>query len=192
MSIDLEYEKRLYFGGVSRGVLYDSDLTNGVAWNGIQKISFSFPGASRLVSYFDGETYLNTTDSGIYRASVEALTFPRSMGNLIGVLEDHIAKGIFIYNQSRTRGGFCYRTESNSGYTLHFVRNAMFFIENVKYKTKKEDPTFPLYEVSVHTFDKSDYRKVSSDSPIISEVEEIAYGSPTHNPSMPIFEDYYE
>lgn len=132
MSIKLKWDetgKKVYETGVDRGVLYlqaNGAYPNGVAWNGLSKVSENPSGAEPTALYANNKKYLELMSNEEFAATIEAYTYPDEFAVCDGSAE--LVKGVRIAQQTRKAFGLCYRTLLGNdeegidyGYKLHLV-----------------------------------------------------------------------
>ncbi len=127
-----EIGERLYETGVDRGVLYpvtNGTYGNGVAWNGLSKVSESPSGAEPTALYANNKKYLELLSAEEFAFTLEAYVSPEEFDECDGSVA--IATGVYATQQSRKMFGLCYRsligndTEgTDKGYKIHLVYGA--------------------------------------------------------------------
>ena len=141
--------ERYYETGVKNGVLYVVDNTgkygNGVAWNGLTKVTESPSGAEASPLYADNIKYLNLMSAEEFGCTIEAYTYPDEFAACDGSAE--LREGITIGQQSRKTFGFCYRTECGNdtlgtdyGYKIHIVYGATASPSSKDYQSINDNP----------------------------------------------------
>ena len=105
--------ERLYKGGVDRGVLFVMDdaghYGEGVAWNGLTKISQSPEGAEATEKYADNRVYAVVISPEKFKGTIEAFQSPKEFDVCDG--EAEIAPGVAITQQTRRKFALCWRTK---------------------------------------------------------------------------------
>lgn len=127
-----EIGERLYETGVDRGVLYpvtNGAYGDGVAWNGLSKISESPSGAEPTALYANNKKYLELLSAEEFGFTIEAYVSPEEFDECDGSVS--IATGVYATQQTRKMFGLCYRsligndTEgTDKGYKIHLVYGA--------------------------------------------------------------------
>ena len=121
--------ERLYETGVSNAALYVMNLGTygeGVAWNGLTKVTESPSGGEPTKLYANNGTYVQLMSNEDFGATIEAFTYPEEFEACDGSVE--IAKGVSAGQQSRKVFGLAYKTligndtdGDSYGYKLHIV-----------------------------------------------------------------------
>ncbi len=122
--------ERLYETGVEQGVLYptkpDGSYGEGVAWNGLTKVTESPSGGEPSPLYANDSKYLELMSNEDFGATIEAYTYPDEWSACDGSVE--VAPGVYAGQQSRKHFGFSYKTligndvdGTDYGYKLHLV-----------------------------------------------------------------------
>lgn len=182
---------KVYEAGVDRGVLYDDDNANGVAWNGLVSIEEDMASAAVTAFYFDGVPYLNTRVPSDFSATLRAFTFPDEFLEYDGV--NSIAPGLYLHDQAVSKTfGLSYRTmignenDSSLGYKLHLVYNLTAQPDNRSYvslsdsndvgdmgwKIQGVPVSYSGFRPTVHV--SLDSREIESDT--LKRIEDILYG----------------
>jgi len=185
--------------GVDRGVLYTSG-NYGVAWTGLLSISEKASGGEARPFYLDGVKYLNLASAEEYEATISALGCPAEFLVCDGVVSIH--NGLFAMQQRRQQFNLAYRTlvgDDISGfpgeYKIHLVYNGLAapsqvdnntIGDSIEPKTFSWDitslpPSITGYKRTAHLVIDSR----SADPEVLSDVEDILYGTTVTNPSMP-------
>ena len=157
MAFAIEWDKageHLYETGISRGVLYVLNKTegtnrygDGVAWNGLTSVSESPEGAETTALYADNIKYLNLQSAEDFKGTIEAYTYPDKFGVCDGSAD--LLTGVSIGQQKRKMFGLCYRTEigndqeaagSGKNYKLHLVYNCLASPSERSYETVNDSP----------------------------------------------------
>jgi hypothetical protein len=190
--------KRYYESGVDRGVLYPPE-TKGVAWNGIIAVRQKPSGGTAIPHYMEGIKYLNRAELEEFEATIDCYTFPDEFLEFDGYHE-HESSGMYIGQQERDSFGLSYRSgigndlDTNVGYKVHIVYNALASPTQHEYKTLSNvgDPTLfsydittmpeiiPGYTPSAHII--LDSRKVHPT--VLQAIEAQLYGSETNEPRL--------
>ena len=144
-----EDTKRSYEAGVDRGVLYpDNDA--GVVWNGLVSMVEATSESEEVSCYLDGIKYYSKRSLGSFSATLEAFTYPDEFSVHDGILNS-------ITRQRRKSFGLCYRTkignavDSNAGYKIHLVYNALASPTERSYKSLGESEEAILFSWGIST-----------------------------------------
>ncbi len=140
--------EKLFETGVEMGVLYptksDGSYGDGVAWNGLSKVSESPSGAETKAVYANDSKYLELQSNEEFNATIEAYTYPDEWAACDGSIE--IAPGVYAGQQSRKRFGFSYKTligndvdGTDYGYKLHLVYGGLAKPSSKENNTVNED-----------------------------------------------------
>lgn len=141
--------EHVYETGVRHGVLYKYDKSTknykkGVAWNGLTTVTMSPEGAESNATYADDIKYLDLISAEELKFTIEAVTYPDEFAECDGTAM--ISDGVFIGQQERARFAFCYSTkvgndqDSEAGYKLHIVYNAIAAPSERAYATVSDSP----------------------------------------------------
>ena len=125
-----EIGERFYETGVEKAVLFptkaDGAYDDGVAWNGLTKVTESPSGGEPTALYANDSKYLEIMSNEEFGATIEAYTYPDEWSACDGSVE--VAPGVYAGQQSRKRFGFAYKTligndvdGTDHGYKLHLV-----------------------------------------------------------------------
>lgn len=198
-------DDRLYHTGIDRGVLYSS-VSDPVVWNGLTGVDENNDSSSTMY-YIDGKIYLADVDPGDFSGTLSSYFWPEAFAECIGIPK--IADGFYADNQKPKRFGLCYRSLIGSGlagdmfgYQLHLLYNVMATIGTRSRKTINETPTpmeftfdlvatpvvLPGIRPTAHFI--IDTRTLSPE--VLSQLEDILYGTPLALPRLPTPEDLYE
>lgn len=178
-------DERDYELGVDRGVLYDPNHTNGVAWNGLTSVDEIRFGSSFAALNYDDIKYLDTVTTSDFRAVIRAFTMPIEFSPCLGTPE--AGPGLFLTRQPRTSFGLSYRTQKSAGgYKIHLVYNATVSPSSDLNETIQDglDPKEFQWTIDTTPDYNSEYRptahfvidsdRVTPES--IRELEDILYG----------------
>lgn len=209
-----EIGKKLYETGTSKGVLYptidskNGGFTGGVAWNGLIGITQSPSGAEATPLYADDIKYLNLMSAEEFGGTIEAYTYPDEFKDCDG--SRNIAEGVTIGQQKRKIFGLCYRTtqgndvdESDYGYKLHLIYNAIASPSEKSYSTINDSPeavtlswefsttpvnvTGDFKPTAIITIDST-----KTDAAKLKAFEDIIYGSDALEPRLPLPDEVAE
>ena len=145
-----ETGERLYETGVKNGVLFVYDVVNkvyknGVAWNGLTKITEKPTGAEAKPIYADDMKYLNLFSAEEFEATFNAYMYPDEFKECDGSAK--LGKGVTIGQQNRKTFAVAYKTtlgndtENNDyGYKIHIVYGCMVQPSQREYSTINDSP----------------------------------------------------
>lgn len=193
-----DVDARFFEAGVDRGVLY-VDGGVGVPWNGLISISEN-NGNTVENSYFDGVKFNDLVTLGEFSGSVKAFTYPEEFFECEGFQEDE--RGMFFSGQPPKRFHLCYRTKVGSytngteeGYKLHMLYNLTAIpAEKTRQTLGLEiEPSEFEWSISAIPEHVSGFRPTSHvvidsrsiDEWLLSDIEDILYGTDTTESSMP-------
>lgn len=188
-----QVNEKYYETGVSHGVLYpqvSGQYPNGVAWNGLTKVSESPSGAEPTKLYANNAKYLELMSAEEFGATIEAYTYPDEFGECNG--EKSLTTGVSVGQQKRTPFGLSYRTKIGNdadpdlGYKLHLVYGALAKPSQKEYATVNDSPeaiTFS-WEMSTTPVEIPGFKPSASltidstkvDAAKLKQLEEILYG----------------
>lgn len=197
--------QKTYETGVKNAVLYVMDNSgaypNGVAWNGLTKVSEKPTGAETTDLFADDAKYLSLQSAEKFEASVEAYTYPDEFAQCDGSAE--IAEGVAIGQQSRKTFGMSYVTtvgndiQNNSyGRKIHLIYGALASPSEKGYATINDSPeaiTFS-WELKTTPVAVSGFKPTASlviDSTKVSEagmkaIEDVLYGTESTEARLPL------
>jgi len=198
-----DLSQRKYQSGVSNVVLYPSNGI-GVSWSGVVSIDESGTDGEADPLFIDGVKYSNRVIPEEFKATLTAITFPDEWLECDGVLE--VASGLYAGEQYRRTFGLCYKTKVgdaitglSAGYKLHLVYNAVANPTDKSYKTLSSsvEPSVFAWDISASPVTIPNFRPTShliidstkSDAAILSQVEDLLYGTNSNNPGLPAIED---
>lgn len=188
--------ERYYETGVKNGVLYvvttGGAYGDGVAWNGLTKITENPSGAEATALYADDIKYLNLLSNEEFGATIEAYTYPDEFAECDG--SANLGKGVVIGQQKRKSFGLSYRTSlgndtdgSDYGYKLHLVYGCLAAPSQKDYNSINDNPEAISFSweikttpVNVTGFKPTSHIVIDStkvDKAKLSSLEEILYGS---------------
>lgn len=195
--------QKRYETGVDRGVLYIPNsggvYDNGYAWNGLVSVTESPSGAEASPQYADNIKYLNMLSAEEFGATLEAFTYPDEFAQCDGTATP--TAGVAVGQQNRKTFGLSYRTKvgndlnSEAGYKLHLVYNALAAPSEKAYTTMNESPeaiTFS-WEITTTPMDVTGYKPTALltidstkvNAAALSTLEDLLYGTAGTNPSLP-------
>lgn len=195
---------KIYEAGVSRGVLYPTNDTEGydagVNWSGLINVNESPEGGEANDAYADDGLYLSMQSAETFGFTIEAFTYPLEFGKCDGTAE--LAPGIEIGQQDRTPFGFSYVTKVGNdvkklsyGRKIHLVYGGMAAPSEKERGTINDSPeavTFsweckstPITMADGTATSKLtiDTTKVSAE--IVKKIEDLLYGTETTTPTLP-------
>ena len=152
--------QKTYETGVKNGVLYVMDNSgtypNGVAWNGLTKVSEKPTGAETTDLFADDSKYLSLMSAEKFEASIKAYTYPDEFEQCDGSAE--ITEGVAIGQQNRKTFGMAYITtkgnyiQNNSyGYKIHLIYGALASPSEKGYSTINDSPEAITFSWEVKT-----------------------------------------
>ena len=202
--------KRLYYTGVSNGVLfvYDSTLNggaggykDGVAWNGLTAVTEKPSGAEPTPLYADNIKYLNLISSEDFAATIEAYMYPDEFAECDGSAE--IATGVYAGQQKRKTFAFSYMTKvgndvdgDDHAYQIHIVYGCLAAPTEVAHNTISDSPeaatmSWEISTTPVNVTGKKptahimiDSKKVNNDTKMTTLKNKL-WGSTEANSSLP-------
>lgn len=199
--------QRLYEAGLDRGVLYlPHNDDRGVPWNGLTSIDENDGGASVEPVYFEGVKYHGVQKVGDFGATLSAFMYPEEFDECEGLVS--LGNGLFVDNQPPKPFGMSFRTKVGNeleglghGYKVHLLYN-LTAIPNEVTRQTMSDPlnlTDFSWEISAVPVPITNYRPTAHvildsrylPSEILSEIENILYGSEGYFPGDVIYDGGY-
>ncbi len=195
--------ERFFETGVDQGVLY-LPAQPGVAWNGLVAVSENLTGGDATGYYVDGVKYANVAANEEFEATIVALSSPPEFAVCDGISQIH--NGLFATQQPRKPFSFSYRTlvgndvdGQEHGYKIHLVYNALAAPSNktsgsvnsqavpsgYSWDITTLPPAITGYKRTAHLVVDSRY----SDSEVLSDVEDLLYGTSMTAPAIPTPDD---
>lgn len=173
---------------------------DGVAWNGLVKVSEASTGGAVREFFLDGDKYLNLPSLEEYVATVEAVSAPKEFAPCEGRLEFY--PGAYAANQPRQSFGFSYRTligneldGISSDYKIHIVYNVNAKPADIVHQTITRTPNLKTYSWTFNTVPESfaSYKPGShfvidtrtTNPGAVDLIEEMLYGTATTDPTLP-------
>lgn len=202
--------ERIYETGVDHGVLYLPNQSGvydtGVAWNGLISVNEAPSGAEATPQYADNIKYLNLVSAEEFGGTIEAFTYPVEFARCDGSAE--LTPGVFVGQQTRSPFGLSYRTligndtnQTDHGYKLHLVYNALASPSEKAYNTVNESPEaitfsweFSTTGVPVPGHKPSATITIDStkvDAEALATLEDILYGTALQAPRLPLPAEIY-
>lgn len=191
--------ERFYEIGVDRGVLYPTSEL-GVSWSGLISVSESPSGGSPRPFYIDGIKYVNVSSAEEFEGTIVAFGSPFEFAPFDGIAR--IQNGLLVTNQPRKSFGLSYRSnvgnDSNGNehaYKIHLVYNALaapsqrtnasiddgVSPSTFSWSITTLPPSITGYKPTAHLVIDSRY----TDSEILSEIEDLLYGTEAISASLP-------
>lgn len=190
---------RVYFAGVDQGVIYPTDASPPVVWNGLTAVTDSSESELKKY-YYDGRIVLVRIVPREFSGKIEAITYPDVLDALTGAVP-HVA-GIRVHNSLPGEFHMTYRTlignpgdGTDHGYRIHLLYNLKASFDEIAAKTLGESiepESFSWTVTSVVRFVKNnlglthlslDSREVDSET--LQAIEDQLYGTASTPPSMP-------
>lgn len=189
--------QKKYGAGLDRGVLYTPD---GVPWNGLRSVDEDFSEDTTEPYYFDGNKYVDYQSYGDFSASLKAFAYPLEFEPFDGFLS--LDSGLSVDCQPAGTFGMSYRTLKGDGlvgldlgYEIHLLYNLTAVPsartrETVGAETSAAEFEWTIsgipeplagFRPTVHAILDS----VEMGSRIISDLEDILYGSDSTTARLP-------
>lgn len=173
-----------YDMGIDRGVLYPETGQPGVPWNGLVSVDETDTSETVLEHYFEGNRVYISQVIGDFDARISAYTYPDAFAEYNGYSEGEKPR-LF---------GLCYRSHHGDSYKLHVVYNVL--VRDISRDHNTLNPRFnpELFNWDAHSqpVDVPGAKPaarltmgVGRDPSILSEVEDILYGTETTEPRLP-------
>ena len=190
---------RLFESGTDRGVLY-VDGMDGVPWNGLVGVAEGVEGGEITPFYLDGNVYMNLQSAERFKGTITAFYSPEEFDECDGMKT--LAKGFFATGQRRKRFGLSYRTgigseleQTEYGYKIHLIYNAMAEINNRSYSTINNTASAqnlswsilanPVYVSGVRPTAHFIIDSSRTFPEELAVIEDILYGTDTSEPRIP-------
>lgn len=190
---------RTFETGIDRGVLYVG-AADGVPWNGLAGVSETPSGGGPRPYYIDGFKYANLSAAEEFEATLKAYGFPEQFAVCDGSAQPY--SGLFLTQQPRKSFGLSYRTLLGNdldgllhGYKIHLVYNALASPSTRENTTlgSEVSPTTNSWKITTRPPVITGYRPTAhfvidsrtSDPLVLSQVEDILYGSEAEAPRLP-------
>lgn len=193
---------RFYEAGIDRGVLF-VDGYPGVPWNGLTSVSESPSGGDQKSFYIDGVKYLMFPAPEEFEGTITAFTYPDEFSQCNGDVQPR--SGLFLTNQRRKTFSFSYRTKIGNdlngsyGYKIHIIYSALASPSERSNETLKDttDPDDFSWKISCKPPVMDGYRRTShviidsrsTDASVLSEIEDILYGTEEEQSRLPTFDE---
>lgn len=172
----------MYDRGVDQGVLYLGGT--GVPWNGLVSVEEKEVG-SLADHYFDGARVHISQEIGDFEAAVSAYTYPEAFNEYNG----------FSERELYPRFGFSYRTQhGDHGYKIHLVYKVLVQDTDRSWRSLRDGVDLSLFNWDilaagerVEGSSPSGHLVIESprDPSVLSEIEDILYGTDVTEPRMP-------
>lgn len=200
--------ERLYETGASHGVIYpfsDDAYGNGVAWNGLTKVSENPSGAEPTALWADNGKYLNILSAETFAATVSAYTYPDEFKKCIG--EEEVVAGMAIGQQDHQTFGFSYQTiigndtkNTSHGYKIHVVYGCTAAASQKEYDSVNDSPSAVemSFDLSTTPVDVTGFKPTATivfDSTKLSAeqmkaVEDALYGTAQAESKLPTPDEF--
>jgi len=164
--------------GLSRGVFYPT-AGPGVAWNGLISVEEDNSDLTSTIFYVDGRKVHNVGKLGWFSGTISAYHTPEKF------MQD------VVLNRRKPTFGMSYRVETDSSAQIHLVYNVMLTpgeqtrqytdATQLSWDFTTKPFTVPYAASSAHLI--IDVGEVYSS--VLSEIEDIIYGSDALSPSLP-------
>ena len=188
-------EDNKYVYGVDRGVLHSQTSDLICAWNGLTKVVVEESDVPQMMSAFDGTIYANLVFRGFLDMQVEGFSLPYEMMGMNGEVE--AIPGFILTGQGKERFDFCYRRFVNDiDYQLHLIWDVTFTLRSKKRETVGRRVKALEYkwsasavpDISVpywHPASSLILDSASTDPAVMTEIEDVLYGTDFTDPSFP-------
>lgn len=197
-----ESGKKLFETGVSNCALYVMNsgvYGEGVAWEGVTKVSEAPSGAEPTKLYAGNTVYATLMSKEEYGATIETYMFPDAFKACNG--EDAVAKGVSIGQQGRAMFGMVYKTLIGSdtdgndhGYKLHIVYGCKVKPSSKDHETVNDSPSastmsFEIATTPVNVTGKMptatlEIDSTTADATCLTKLEDKLFGAATEAPQL--------
>ena len=196
--------ERYFETGISHAVLYlmndDGTYEDGVAWNGLIRVSEKHGGGEAIHVYADGQPFTDIYEYETFNATIESYTYPDEFMLCDGFYPD--ADGALYFSlQDRKHFGLCYQTISGNdtegtefGHKLHILYDCIAIPSEHEWSTINDsfDLSTFSWDITTACIDYSDFKPtplVVIDSTkitkaAIGKIESYLYGSNNSNPTL--------
>jgi hypothetical protein len=191
--------ERFFEVGIDRGVLF-VDGNPGVPWVGLVSFDQSHNGGESSPRYLDGIKISNRSSPEEFEGTLQAYTYPTEFERCDGTYRAE--NGLRVNQQRRRPFGLVYRSKIGNdvnslehGYKLHLLYNLTAEPTDRGYGTLKDqnDPLTFGWKITSRAVPIEGFRPSaefvvdSRDIPsaLLSNLEDLLYGTNTTNPSMP-------
>ena len=176
-------------------------IYKGVPWNGLISVTESPDGADPNDLWADNMKYASLRSAETFGATIEAYTYPDEFAVCDGSAE--VATGVYLGQQERRPFGFVYRskvgndtaTETDDGYKLHIIYNAIASPSERAYETINDSPDAITFSWDIDTTPVvvNGYKPVSTitidslkaNATKLAALEDTLFGSASGNSSLP-------
>ncbi len=202
--------ERTYELGVKKMVLFPQNANgtyeNGVAWNGVTKVTEKPDGAEAKPMYADDIKYAAPRTKEEFKATIEAFTYPDEFAECCGEKELVAGKGVTIGQQKHRPFAFSYMTSIGNdtedyahGYKIHIVYGATAAPVEKGYETINENPDAMTFSWDIETvpvevtgFEPTSI--ITLDSTVIpaaklTAIKEMLYGTSNTESTLPLPSD---
>lgn len=201
--------ERKFQSGVNKGVLYPYNATQkvyaeGVAWNGLTKVTESPSGAEVTDIYADNIKYLGLISDEKFGATIEAYTYPDQFAECDG---SATIGGALVTQQTRKMFGFSWQNRVGNdtegvdfGYDIHIVWSALAKPSSKDHSTINDSPEAVTMSWEISTTPVSfkpdgDFKDLKPTAHIVvpsktvkkenlAELEKKLYGTETEPPTL--------
>lgn len=179
----------MYDNGVDQGVLYLDDGAH--PWNGLVSVDERDTSTIETEHYFDGNRLHISQELGDFEGTIEAYTYPDVFAEYNGWGEKEEYK----------RFGFSYRTQYGQNHKIHLVYNVLVRDDSRTWTTSSDKPNpstfrWDIYGSAVPIPGASPASRLvletPSDASVITELEDILYGTSETEPRLPSPEEIVE
>ena len=201
---------RKYELGVDHGVLYpfaSNAYSNGVAWNGLTKVTQSPDGAEAQDFYADNLKFGSIRSAETFGGTIECYTYPDEFLACNGELE--LVEGITIGQQARQKFGFSYRTMAGddsmaepTDFIIHLVYGATASPSESEYESINDSPEamtfsydFDTTPVPVNGHKPVSHLKINAStlgSDKLKKLTDKLYGTESGEPTLPTPDEIVE
>lgn len=179
------------------------------AWNGITSVTDSPSGADETALWADNIKYASIRAAEEYGITIEAYQSPAEFDACDGTAVPDGLTGVFVRQQKRQSFGFVYRTnvmndtgiDSDDGYKLHLCYGLTASPSEQTHDTINDSPDASSlsWECTSNPVDVTGYKPTSSividttklgdHATHFEDLEEILFGSETHDGFLPLPDD---
>ena len=197
-----ESGKKLFETGVSECALYvmnSGAYGEGVAWEGVTKVSEAPSGAEPTKLYAGNTVYATLMSKEEYGATIETYMYPDEFKVCNG--EAAVAKGVSIGQQERSMFGMVYKTLIGSdtdgndhGYKLHIVYGCVVKPSSKDHETVNDSPSastmsFEIATTPVNITGKKptatlEIDSTTADKTCLEALEAKLFGTETEAPTL--------
>ena len=202
--------ERLYETGTHKGVLFAQTALgtyrDGVAWNGLTKVTQSPDGAEETPIYADNIKYLSLTSVENFKGTIEAYTYPYEFAVCDGSTE--VVAGVHVGQQRRMGFGLAYSTivgndvaGNRYGEKIHIIYAAKVTPTERAYETVNGDPnaitfswafTTTPQQIAAPGFKPSAYICIDStivDAHKFAAIKDLLYGTEAKTSKLPTIDE---